>query len=393
MTLSYWQRMDREAERNCDVAVVGGGLIGCATAYWLRRIRPRLRVTLLERTTLASGASGRSAGFLRPGVATDYATDREHYGTERARRLWHFTRENAEMMAADLQTHAFALEASGSMTVAGSREEDDRLRASVSPMRRDGYPAAYIPPHETNLRILGQGFEGGLYVPSGAMLNPGALVRYLAGESGADVLEYHEVISLQGGRGHLLLETTRRNVVAGQVVLALNAYTPGLFPELAACVRPVRAQMLALAPLQPRWLHLPVNIRGGDYYLRQLPDGTLLVGGARRAHQAEEESEADVTTPALQADLLAFLHTHFPQTRGLDVRCRWSGTMGFSPDRLPAVGMVPGLDGGLWAGGFSGRGLGFGFRFGRLLAECTLGYARPEGLDLFAVARFAPTLF
>jgi len=57
--------------------------------------------------------------------------------------------------------------------------------------------------------------------------------------------------------------------------------------------------------------------------------------------------------------------------------------MGFSPDGLPVVDQVPGLAGSYWAAGFTGHGMGYGFRMGRLLAELLLG-RRPEGYDLFA---------
>lgn len=81
--------------------------------------------------------------------------------------------------------------------------------------------------------------------------------------------------------------------------------------------------------------------------------------------------------------------TYFPQTRGLRVLQRWSGVMAFSPDALPFIGKVPELPGCYWTTGFAGHGMAYGFRFGRLLAELTLGDAHPEGFDLFSARRFA----
>jgi glycine/D-amino acid oxidase-like deaminating enzyme len=114
----------------------------------------------------------------------------------------------------------------------------------------------------------------------------------------------------------------------------------------------------------------------------------VLLGGARHLHRAAEVGYEDATTPALQKDLLAYLHHHFPQTRQAQVAQRWSGTMGFSPDRLPVIGAVPEVPGSIWAAGFTGHGMGYGFRFGRLLAEVALDEPRPAGLDLFSVSRF-----
>lgn len=388
MTLSYWQREYRESDAEYDVAVAGGGIIGCSTAYWLRQIEPGLRVAVVEAGRLASGASGRNAGFLLQGTSQDYHADVEGYGADTARRLWHFTRENRDLILTDLDRRAFDAEATGSLTVAGSEEENKRLQTVVSRMRADGAPVAYLPPHETNRRLHSQGFHGSLYVPSGAMVHPLQLVRHVAERSRAEVLEYHAVAGLDAQGEGVVLETSLRRIRARQVVLCLNAYLPRLLPELGRYVRPVRAQMLATAPAASRWLEVPAYSHEGYFYVRQLKGGEVLVGGARHLHEKEEVGYEDQTTPGLQADLERYLHEHFPQTKGVGVAQRWSGVMGFSPDGLPVIGAVPGLAGSFWAAGFTGHGMGYGFRFGRLMAEVALGVAHPEGYDLFTAERF-----
>jgi len=388
MTVSFWQQSVRASDLSCDIAVIGGGIIGVSTAYWLHRLRPALKIALLEADLLAAGASGRNAGFLLQGTATNYHTDIARYGPDRARRLWHFTRENRALIGSELDRRAIQLEESGSLTVAGSAEEDARLQESVPLMRADGLPVAYLPAREINRRIYGRGFKGGLFIPTGAMLHPARLVRGIASASKATVLEHHRALSLEAAPAGVRVETTQRVVVAGQVVLALNAYLPKLVPALSRYVRPVRAQMFSTEPQATRWLHTPVYTHEGYFYLRQTVAGHLLLGGARHLHEAEEIGYNDTTTRELQADLQAYLDTHFPRSQGASVRHRWSGLMGFSQDSLPALGGVPGVEGSYWAAGFTGHGMGYGFRFGKLLAEVTLGDVRPEGLDLFTAARF-----
>lgn len=62
--------------------------------------------------------------------------------------------------------------------------------------------------------------------------------------------------------------------------------------------------------------------------------------------------------------------------------------MGFSPDGRPVVGGVPDHPEGVFATGFTGHGMGYGFRMGRLLATLVTDDERPESLDLFAASRF-----
>lgn len=62
--------------------------------------------------------------------------------------------------------------------------------------------------------------------------------------------------------------------------------------------------------------------------------------------------------------------------------------MGFSPDGRPVVGTVPGHPRGLFATGFTGHGMSYGFRMGRLLADLLSDDHRPETYSLFAASRF-----
>ena len=62
--------------------------------------------------------------------------------------------------------------------------------------------------------------------------------------------------------------------------------------------------------------------------------------------------------------------------------------MGFSPDGRPVVGAVPEHADSVFATGFTGHGLGYGFRMGRLLARRVGGRETPSAYDLFAAHRF-----
>lgn len=388
-TVSFWQRTHHQADVACDVAIVGGGIIGVSTAFWLSKLEPRTRIVIVDADASAAGASGRNAGFLLQGVTSDYVTDRLRFGEERSRRLWQFTRENRDLIVRHADKRAIALETSGSLVVAGSAEEDERLQQSVQALRADGNAVSYLPPSEVARRIESREFLGALYVTTGAALDPVALVRHVAEKSGADVLTGHRVAGISTSGSRIILETRERRVFAERVVLTVGSYLPQLLPALSTYVRPVRAQMLATEPQPSRWLTLPIYSHGGFFYLRQLSDGQILLGGARHLHEREEVGYEDRTTPALQTDLERYLQSHFPQTKGVRIARRWSGTMGFSPDGLPVAGEVPGLQNAHFATGFTGHGMGYGFRFGRMMAEWVSGDPAPPNFDLFSAQRFS----
>ncbi|MEM1118775.1 MAG: FAD-dependent oxidoreductase, partial [Bacteroidota bacterium] len=95
MTVSPWQRPVDPVD--VDIAVVGAGITGAATAFWLRRLEPDARVGIAEAEHVAYGASGRNAGFLLLGIHRDYASAVETYGADVARRIWAFTEETLDL--------------------------------------------------------------------------------------------------------------------------------------------------------------------------------------------------------------------------------------------------------------------------------------------------------
>lgn len=376
MTVSPWQRPLDPIE--ADVAIVGGGVTGAATAFWLRRLDPSLRVVILEAERIAHGASGRNAGFLLLGTHSDYASAVDTYGPEAARQIWVFTTETLDLIETHVDPGAVGLAWTGSVIAGGSPDEATRLQHSRDLLGHEGVETEWVDPSDLPARFGVHSLDGALFVPRGGTIDPARLVRWLVHESRAEVREGWRVVSAD--EGVRLGAADGGSVRAERALLAMNAWLPSLVPALAEAVRPVRAQMLATAPLDP-FLTAPVYSHGGCFYARQNADGRLLLGGARHLHADDEVGYADATTDALQADLGAYLDRHLGVTN-VRVDRRWSGTMGFSPDGLPLLGAVPDVPGAFYAAGFTGHGMGYGMRFGLLAARTLLNHPDPAG-DLF----------
>ena len=381
-TASPWQQ---PVDARADIAIVGGGIIGAATAFWLGRLAPTRRVTLLEAQHVAYGASGRNAGFLLLGTHSDYASAVDTYGRDRAARIWAFTRETFRHIVEDVDTGQIGLETTGSVIAAGTSEEADRLQRSHHLLAEDGVESRWLGPDASRLETGLRGMHGALVVPEGGAIDPVRLVRQLVATSGAEIREGVAVEGIQRTEAGTRIGLRAGGaLVADRVLLAPGPRLPEIVPELAGVVQPLRAQMLATAPVPPL-LPRPVYSHGGYFYLRQRDDGRLLLGGARHLHRDEEVGFEDATTDALQADLERYLHQHVAGAEGAIVDRRWSGTMGFSSHGLPILGEVPGIPGAWFATGFTGHGMGYGVRFGLLAARRVLELP-DEAADLFGDA-------
>jgi len=153
VSTSFW--LDRDASRpepdpldgdtTADVAIVGGGIAGIACAQAL--VRDGASVVLLERRQLASGASGRNAGFVLGGVADSYAAAAKRYGPERALRIFGVTFTARALVRSAIREAAIACDDrwEGSDQLAGDAAEWDELTASAAQLSAHGVAVTLDP--------------------------------------------------------------------------------------------------------------------------------------------------------------------------------------------------------------------------------------------------------
>jgi glycine/D-amino acid oxidase-like deaminating enzyme len=349
----FWQRPpERYAgvlPERADVLVIGGGITGVSLLHHLR-VRG-IDGALVERAHIAAGASGRNAGFLLAGVAENYAGAVRTYGRSRARDIWHMTIENHDTMTEAVAGQPVGHRRLGSATLASGEEEAAELAESAQLLAEDGFEARW-----DGRRLVN---------PRDGEVDPAAMVGALArlAPSGA-IREGVNVTAIQTSSSEVIVYAGESKCRAGSVVLATNAYTPQLLPEVA--IQPRRAQMLASAPDAARLSDLPTYSHFGYRYWRQLPTGEVLVGGWRDTAPAVEVGYDETPTVAIQEHLEAQLRRVGAET---NVTHRWAGTMGFTESGLPLVGPLGGMPNVYLCAGFNGHGMGFAFVSAKKLVE------------------------
>jgi glycine/D-amino acid oxidase-like deaminating enzyme len=372
MSSTYWleepfpERLDRRLDGHVDVAIVGGGVTGCACARVLAEAGQRVR--LYDERAVGWGASGRNGGFALRGGAAPYDVTVEAIGRERTAAYWRRTERALDRMA---ELAGDALVRTGSLRLAADEEERESLRAEYELLQEDGFEAEW---RDRLDHPLDAAFTAAIFHPHDAALQPARWTRRiaaLAADAGADVREGRRV-------------ATRDELDAEQVVVCTDGYPSGLLGSLEGAIIPTRAQMVATEPIPERLFDCPHYSRHGFDYWQQREDGRILAGGFRDTSLATEFTTSEETTEEIQAALDGFVSdlVGWPVV----VTHRWAGLFGLVPDFMPVVGPVPGEDG-LWvAGGYSGHGMVLGFMCGELVANAILGRDAPD-LDLFDPAR------
>ncbi len=372
MSSTYWleepfpERLDRRLDGPVDVAIVGGGVTGCACARALAEAGKRVR--LYDARAVGWGASGRNGGFALRGGAASYDVTAEAIGRERTASYWRATEQALDRMAV---LGGDALVRTGSLRLAADDEERESLRAEYELLREDGFEVEWRDRLEHPLDAT---FTAAIFHPGDGALQPARWTRRLAAlaaEAGADIREGSRVDS-------------RDELDAEQVVVCTDGYPSGLLGPLEGSIIPTRAQMVATEPIPERLFDCPHYSRHGFDYWQQREDGRILAGGFRDTSLATEFTTNEETTEEIQAALDGFVSdlVGWPVV----VTHRWAGLFGLVPDFMPVVGPVPGEDG-LWvAGGYSGHGMVLGFMCGELVANAILGRDAPD-LELFDPAR------
>ena len=355
-----------------EACVIGAGVGGLSCAR--RLAQHGVDTLLLERRTVAGGASGRNDGFLLAGVAAFHNDARELYGHEPARRLYAATvaaQEEIYALAAALELEEVVRRV-GSLRVAVSEEEAERVRSQVAVLNEDDFPGELLERAELP-RVLRERGLCACLVDHDAALHPARWYRALARDAerlGVRICERTEVRGPVPAPGEGLLHTPEGTVSARHVVVAADGALPALVPEYSDRVQARRLHMVATDPAEPV-VEQMIYPRWGYEYFQQRPDGRLLLGGF-----SDEDGTGSYTDREEGSEeIWDRLERYLAESLGLraTVTHRWVGIVGYTESQLPFVEEVPGRPGLYVAGGYSGHGNAPGWVAGQELGDLIAG--------------------
>jgi glycine oxidase len=375
--------MSTESSRY-DAVIVGGGVIGLASAW--RAARRGLRVAVLERERPAAGATGVAAGMLAPvGEASWGEESLLEINLESLRRWPGFARELESDASVDV---GFA--ECGALHVALDRDEAEELRRRHELHRRLGLDSEWL--RGRQCRRLEPGLAtaavGGVHAKHEAAADPRRLSAALLAAldlAGAEVHSGAEVTS--AGRaedGWTVAVSDGRSFEAGSLVVASGCWSgqADWLPEDARPpVRPVKGEILTLGgPAEE-----PVCgriVAGERVYLVPRPDGRLVVGAT-----VEERGFDTAVTAGGVHELLREAYRLLPEIAEMELLESSAGLRPGTPDNAPLIGRSG--DGLIVATGH--------FRNGILLAPITAdsvaamlaGEDAPIDLEPFSPSRFS----
>ena len=330
------------------------------------------------------GASGRNGGQIHTGLRKEQTELEKWLGPIHARELWSLTEEAKRLVFELVERHSIDCQLARGLVIAAHNHRAARALAMDAEHLAKSYAYA-------SLRMLGSeetraALGTGIYPASrfdtgGGHLHPLRFVQGLATaaeRAGATIFEHSSAVELQSTTGSVVVRTPAGRVTADQAVLATDAFSGTLAPELAPFIAHVESFVTATAPIPPDIAPavLPSNAAVADTrhvldYYRKSTDGRLLFAGRESYFRPPRDIVALVRPRMLKV---------YPQLTSVPTEYGWSGTVGITRTRMPHFGQLgPRVR---FAHGYSGQGVALACLGGKLLAEAASGDS--ARFDVFA---------
>lgn len=366
-----------------DAIVLGGGLMGTASAFFLAR--RGVHTTLIERNRVGSGATVASFGNIRRSGRYLPQLPLAH----RSLALWG---QASAMLGRDVEFRA-----TGHLRLVFSQEGLAAMRSFAEEARPWGLALEELTAKEVRSRFPGLGPDAiaASFSPKDGSGNPRLIAPAFATAArklGADIVENVEVQAVRKSQYGFQVETSNGLYSASMLLNATGAWgarIAGLFGETVPIVAK-GPQMGVTEPLPNRVLPV-VGVWAHDHgggYLRQVERGNIVFGGGAERTDVSLDSGHAKADPARLPGQLRSLLPLLPALRNVCVIRTWSGCEGYVEDGLPVMGQSPATEGLFHAFGFSGHGFQLGPGVGDVMAELMATGRTDIELQDFRVGRF-----
>lgn len=370
-----------------DVIVVGGGIMGAATAFFLRQ--RGIAVALIERGLIGQQASGTNFGNVR----RQGRYLRQLPLANRSRGIWGRLHE---LLGEDVEFLP-----SGHLRIAYDDEMTAKIESYASEARHYEFELEIISGNALRDRFpfLGPEVRAGSYSPNDGHANPRLAAPAFgraAKRAGAAVFESTEIVLIEKVAGEFHVEAADGRVFrAPQLLISAGAWGNRLSTQFGEPV-PLTTQGPQMAVTEPLPYAIPPVLGVATLvphevvYLRQVKRGNIVFGGGNRGPASADTSRAYVQ-PENTLSQFTQISRIVPALNRLNIIRVWSGVESYLPDDIPIMGPSGKVSGLYYAFGFCGHGFQLGPGVGDVMAELIATGRTETPIEPFAMSRFRDT--
>ncbi|MBC5775341.1 FAD-binding oxidoreductase [Pontibacter sp. KCTC 32443] len=343
MQFSFWEQNTYFS--NIDVLIVGSGIVGLNAALHLKTTQPTLKVIVVERGLLPTGASSKNAGFACFGSPTELLDDLTHHSENEVFGLVERRWKGLQRLRRNLGDVTIDYNRWGGYELF-DQSQRELYEQSISQLPYLNKHLQTIVGESDIYRIADEkintfGFRGISHLiesTAEGQIDTGKMILALTQKVqalGVIILNNLEIQQLHD-EGTGITATTDKGILlkARAALVATNGFARQLLPQLQ--VVPARAQVLITKPIPGLKLKGTFHYDKGYYYFRNIGQRVLFGGGRNLDFKAEETTEMALTD-LVQHRLEELLQQVILPDTAFEVEQRWSGIMGMGPAKTTIV--------------------------------------------------------
>ena len=360
---------------HADVIIVGGGIIGCAAAYYLTK--KGCSVLVLEGSKdIGNGGSSRNGGGVRQSGRDPRELPLAMYGIKN---LWPTLSEELEV---DCEYHQ-----DGNLRLGKTEKHLEILQGLADRARACGLDVRMIDGDEVRAinPYLSDEVIGASWCPTDGHANPltTTLGYYkMARRLGARFITEEQVLALKKIKGHLRQVITAENVYeCDTVILAAGLGSRDIAATVGIDI-PMQPAMLEslVTEAQPPMFDQMLGTAEADFYGHQTKHGSFVFGGTSGLEGFTKDNHTPVTSSISAPSTCRGIIKYFPILKDAKIVRTWAGWMDLCADKVPVISPVSEVPGLILACGFSGHGFGIAPAVGTVLSQLALH--EPTAVDL-----------
>ncbi|HVB25548.1 MAG TPA: glycine oxidase ThiO [Ktedonobacteraceae bacterium] len=369
-------------ETTTDVVIVGGGVIGCAIAYYLRKLGAT--VTVLERGEIGAEASSAAAGLLAP--LGSLSGPRPYADLMLA--SWNMFPSLVPELEKTSGVHV-EYEQTGVLRIVRNAKNSGSLRKRMQEWKPLGLQMQWLTGDEARQHepLLAPDVSAAVYAPQEAQTQAPNVVQAFARAAarlGAKLYSQHEVTGLEHINNKVTAVTINKGetIVCDHLVIATGAWSArcGEWLNVTLPISPQKGQILTLRqPERP----LRTIIFGEALYVAPKQDNTIVVGATKE----EVNFDTQITAGGIAWLLNSAMHL-VPVLETCAIEQIWSGLRPKTPDSQPILGRAPNWENVTLAVGHSSTGILLSPITGKCIAELVARGQEDELIKPFGVGRF-----
>ncbi len=360
-----------------DAVIVGGGIIGVATAFYLARAKYGQIVLVEQEPLLGAGATSKAAGGIRAQFSTRVNIEMSMLSEEI---FVNFKEETGFDALFDQVGYMFLLQ---------SDEEVTRFQKSCELQRSLGLDVKMLTPDEISKvapHISLEGIRTATFCEQDGLGDPHEFLtgyEKAARDMGVDLELDTTVTGIERHQGAISKVLTSRGSISTPLVINCTGPQAGLIAEMAGAklpVAPIRRQIVTTGKLDfvEPYFPMVVDVKTGLYCHKESQG--MLLGWADKSVEPSFDVSLD---PNYTDHILEIALERIPQLEQAEIGNEWTGLYEVTPDHHAVIGWEPEVRGLFHIAGFSGHGFMHAPAAGRISSEIICG--KKPSLDISAL--------